>query len=70
MQNLKNFFTTIFIFFIYTTLYAQDSTYAERLGYPKASKVIILHVDDAGLSYDSNDGVITALTKGVANSPV
>lgn len=45
-----------------------DSTYAERLGYPKGTKLVILHVDDAGMSYDSNDGAITALTKGVANS--
>lgn len=45
-----------------------DSTYAERLGFPKGAKVVILHVDDAGMSYDSNEGVETAITKGVANS--
>ena len=45
-----------------------DSTYAERLGYPKGAKLLILHVDDAGMSYDSNEGAIAALTKGVANS--
>ncbi len=45
-----------------------DSTYAEKLGFPKGSKVVILHVDDAGMSYDSNQGAITALTKGVATS--
>ncbi len=45
-----------------------DSTYAERLGYPKGARVLILHVDDAGMSFESNDGAITAITKGVANS--
>jgi hypothetical protein len=45
-----------------------DSTYAEKLGYPKGSKVVILHVDDAGMSYDSNEGAIQAMTKGVATS--
>lgn len=45
-----------------------DSTYAEKLGFPKGAKVVILHVDDAGMSYDSNDGAITAITKGVATS--
>jgi hypothetical protein len=45
-----------------------DTTYAERLGYPKGAKVLILHVDDAGMSYDSNEGTINALTKGVATS--
>lgn len=46
----------------------QDSTYAERLGYPKNAKVVILHVDDVGMSWDSNEGAINAMTKGVANS--
>ncbi len=45
-----------------------DSTYAEKLGYPKGSKVLILHVDDVGMSFDSNEGAINAITKGVANS--
>lgn len=45
-----------------------DSTYAERLGYPRGSRVLILHVDDAGMSYESNEGAIAALSRGVANS--
>jgi predicted glycoside hydrolase/deacetylase ChbG (UPF0249 family) len=45
-----------------------DTTYAERLGFPKKARVLILHVDDAGMSFDSNEGTITAMTKGVANS--
>lgn len=50
-------------------LKAQDSpTYAERLGWPKGAKVLILHVDDAGMSHDSNEGVEMALTDGVATS--
>ena len=39
-----------------------DSTYAERLGFPKGSRVLILHVDDAGMSFDSNEGAEMALT--------
>jgi len=45
-----------------------DSTYAERLGFPKGSRVLILHVDDAGMSFDSNLGAEMALTKGVSTS--
>ena len=45
-----------------------DSTYAERLGFPKGSRVLILHVDDAGMSFDSNEGAEMALTKGVSTS--
>lgn len=43
-------------------------TYAELLGYPKGARVLILHVDDAGMSYDSNLGAERALTEGVATS--
>ncbi|MCG7856822.1 polysaccharide deacetylase family protein [Flavihumibacter sp.] len=45
-----------------------DSSYADKLGFPRGAKVIILHVDDAGMSFDSNQGAIKALTEGVASS--
>lgn len=45
-----------------------QQTYSEKLGYPKGAKVLILHVDDAGMSWDSNEGAIQAIEKGVANS--
>ena len=44
------------------------TTYAERLGWPSGTKVVIFHVDDAGMSYDSDQGVIQALAGGVATS--
>ena len=50
------------------SLRAQDSTYAERLGFPRGAKVVILHVDDVGMSLDGNRGAIEAMTKGVASS--
>jgi predicted glycoside hydrolase/deacetylase ChbG (UPF0249 family) len=43
-------------------------TYAEKLGFEKGKKVIILHVDDAGMSDDSNQGTIQALEQGLATS--
>jgi predicted glycoside hydrolase/deacetylase ChbG (UPF0249 family) len=46
----------------------QSQTYAEKLGWPKGSRVIILHVDDAGMSHESNLGVEKATSTGVANS--
>lgn len=48
-------------------VYAQK-TYAEMLGYPAGAKVVVLHVDDVGMSYESNAGAIDAMEKGVANS--
>lgn len=51
---------------------AQDAagkpTYAERLGWPSGSRVVIFHVDDAGMSRDSNQGVFEATAQGVATS--
>ena len=55
---------------INSIVYAQNEkpSYAERLGWPKGSKVIIFHVDDAGMSVNSNEGVVNSIGKGVATS--
>ena len=45
-----------------------QQTYAEKLGYPKDAKVLILHVDDVGMSWDSNEGAKKAIEDGVATS--
>ena len=45
-----------------------SQTYAEKLGYPAGSKLLILHVDDAGMSKESNEGVWQATQQGIANS--
>ena len=56
--------------FISSIVFSQntDTTYAERLGFPKGAKVVIVHVDDVGMSFDSNEGAITAMSKGIATS--
>lgn len=66
---MKRFFLTILlaVFALYA-IAQQTKTYAEKLGWPKGAKVLILHVDDAGMSHDSNDGVEQATSKGVATS--
>ncbi|NUM54959.1 MAG: ChbG/HpnK family deacetylase [Candidatus Hydrogenedentes bacterium] len=52
------------------TAIAQDDapTYAERLGWPKGSRVLIIHEDDAGMSHGQNQGAINALEYGVLTS--
>lgn len=47
---------------------SKAQTFAEKLGFPKDSKVLILHVDDVGMSWDSNQGAFQAIEKGVATS--
>ncbi|AYL96883.1 polysaccharide deacetylase family protein [Mucilaginibacter celer] len=46
----------------------QTKTYAEKLGWPKGARVIIIHVDDAGMSHESNEGAEMAIGNGVATS--
>jgi chitin disaccharide deacetylase len=48
--------------------YAQSPTFAERLGYPKDTIAVILHVDDVGMSHSSNLGAIQAIEQGAASS--
>lgn len=68
---MKQFLFFLLVLITVSSVEAQKSdsiTYAEKLGYPAGIKLLILHVDDAGMSYDSNEGAINAITKGVANS--
>ena len=70
----KTFFTVfvwLFCFFLHPLFSQQQNsslTYAERLGWKNGDRVLILHIDDAGMSFDSNQGTVQALEEGVANS--
>jgi hypothetical protein len=67
---IQSFF--LFTFFMFSLVFCDScsaqETYAEKLGFPKGARVLILHVDDLGMSWDTNQGAIQALEKGVANS--
>ena len=56
------------VFLCCVMAYAQDQTYAEKLGWPKGARVLMIHADDAGLSYASNEGIIAALEAGTVTS--
>jgi len=45
-----------------------EKTFAERLGWKPKDVVVILHVDDVGMSHASNLGGIETVEKGVATS--
>jgi len=51
-----------------TPVEVAEPTYAEMLGWEKGTRALILHVDDAGMSHDSNVGTWRALDDGAANS--
>lgn len=59
---------SIIVFFWASSSPALGQTYAEKLGYPKGKKVVIFHVDDAGMSYESNQGTMQSLDFGIATS--
>jgi hypothetical protein len=47
---------------------AVGPTYAELLGWKPGERVAMFHVDDVGMSHESNLGAIRSLTEGVATS--
>lgn len=47
---------------------AAEPTYAERLGWPEGTRVVIFHADDLGMHLDENRGTIEAIENGVVNS--
>ena len=54
---------------IFSACFAQtEPTYAEKLGWKTGDRVLILHMDDAGMSHDSNMGIEQVLEKGAARS--
>ena len=45
-----------------------EMTFAERLGWKPGAVVVVLHVDDVGMSRSSNLGAVEAVEQGVATS--
>ena len=50
------------------TVRSSAATFGERLGWKPDQVVVLLHVDDMGMSHSSNQGGIEAVVKGVATS--
>src|SRR5258705_3488760 len=60
--------STLAILLVVSTLDAQTRTIAERLGYPRTAKLLILHADDLGVAHSENAASFDALDKGAVTS--
>lgn len=50
------------------TIQAQQQNLAERLGYPKDAKLLIVHADDLGMTHSVNAATLKAFETGLVNS--
>lgn len=48
--------------------FSQSKNLAEKLGYPKDAKLLIIHADDAGFSHSADTAIMSAYLKGSINS--
>jgi predicted glycoside hydrolase/deacetylase ChbG (UPF0249 family) len=48
--------------------YSQQKNLAEKLGYPKDAKLLIIHADDAGFAHSADSAIMLAYLKGCINS--
>ncbi|EKB48367.1 polysaccharide deacetylase family protein [Cecembia lonarensis] len=64
MKKLATFILAIICF----QVYSQDKTLAERLGYSKSDRLLIIHADDLGMAHSENAATIAAIKNGVVNS--
>jgi predicted glycoside hydrolase/deacetylase ChbG (UPF0249 family) len=63
----KSVFILVAAFFS-TSVFSQGRSVAERLGYPKDAKLVIIHSDDLGVSHSENAASVSAMEKGSVSS--
>lgn len=56
------------LFYLVPAALAQTPTLAERLGYPKDAKLLIVHADDLGMARSVNAATIKGFESGLVNS--
>jgi predicted glycoside hydrolase/deacetylase ChbG (UPF0249 family) len=59
---------SVILLSVASSLPAQTRTVAERLGYPRDAKLLILHADDLGFTHSADAASFDALDKGVISS--
>ena len=64
----KNFFAALVPILFVSSLFAQSETIAERLGYPRDAKLLIIHADDLAVAHSQDAASFDALDRGAVTS--
>ncbi|HJT68175.1 MAG TPA: polysaccharide deacetylase family protein [Pyrinomonadaceae bacterium] len=68
MTQITKIFALLVLLMVVASVQAQDHTLAERLGYPRDAKLVIVHADDLGMAHSVNVATIKAFETGLVMS--
>ncbi len=68
MKHFLKIFSLLALLSVVASVQAQDRTLAERLGYPRDAKLLIVHADDLGMAHSVNAATLKAFETGLVNS--